>query len=137
MLTYFSSTMAATLLLLAGCGGGSSDDQAPEDRLQATTETGQIRGATKLSAGINADVFLGIPYAAPPVGNLRWAAPARAQAWQGVRDGTIAPPVCPQGISTLSTSPGVGPAVTHRVRPQRCPQAISTGCGAGPQVTGS
>ena len=32
------------------------------------------------------DLFLGIPYAAPPVGDLRWKAPAAAANWPGVRD---------------------------------------------------
>jgi para-nitrobenzyl esterase len=32
------------------------------------------------------DHFLGIPYAAPPVGDLRWKAPAEAPRWHGVRD---------------------------------------------------
>lgn len=33
--------------------------------------------------------FRGVPYAAPPVGNLRWAAPRPPAAWDGVRDATI------------------------------------------------
>jgi para-nitrobenzyl esterase len=33
-------------------------------------------------------MFAGIPYAAPPVGPLRWQPPAPAAAWQGVRDAT-------------------------------------------------
>ena len=33
-------------------------------------------------------VFLGLPYAAPPVGDLRWKAPQPPSAWKGVRDAT-------------------------------------------------
>lgn len=33
--------------------------------------------------------FLGMPYAAPPVGELRWQAPAPAATWEGVRDATV------------------------------------------------
>ncbi|MBV8732999.1 MAG: carboxylesterase family protein [Acidobacteriia bacterium] len=32
------------------------------------------------------DRFLGIPYATPPIGDLRWKAPVEASGWQGVRD---------------------------------------------------
>jgi para-nitrobenzyl esterase len=41
--------------------------------------------------------FLGLPYAAPPVGDLRWRAPAAPAAWTGVRDGTLRRPDCIQG----------------------------------------
>ena len=36
----------------------------------------------------NVRAFLGIPYAAPPVGDLRWKAPQPAAKWKGVRDAT-------------------------------------------------
>nr|WP_070960982.1 carboxylesterase family protein [Hyphomonas sp. Mor2] len=38
----------------------------------------------------------GIPFAAPPVGDLRWRAPQPAQAWQDVRDGTVFGAECVQ-----------------------------------------
>ncbi|MEH1129065.1 carboxylesterase/lipase family protein [Micromonospora sp. CPCC 206061] len=40
--------------------------------------------------------YLGIPYAAAPVGGLRWRAPQAASAWDGVRDATRPGPPCPQ-----------------------------------------
>lgn len=53
---------------------------------------GSIRGSDdKLSA-----TFLGIPFAAPPVGERRWRAPAPVQAWRGIRDATVTPPACVQ-----------------------------------------
>lgn len=53
--------------------------------------------------------FRGIPYAAPPVGTLRWVAPQPAQAWSGLRDASQFGAACPQvpdpfGSPTLATS---------------------------------
>jgi carboxylesterase type B len=41
-------------------------------------------------------LFRGVPFAAPPVGALRWAPPATAQPWRGVRDATRSAPACNQ-----------------------------------------
>ncbi|TCM15390.1 para-nitrobenzyl esterase [Novosphingobium sp. PhB165] len=66
--------------------------------LAATTpikvESGQLTGA----AGRDPDiaVYKGIPYAAPPVGPLRWRAPAAPLAWDGVRKADAFGPACPQ-----------------------------------------
>lgn len=43
---------------------------------------GKLRGRRRGDGG----VFLGVPYAAPPVGPLRWRAPQPAPSWHGVRD---------------------------------------------------
>ena len=53
---------------------------------------GLVRGTTV--AGV--DSFNGLPYAAPPAGNLRWRPPQRASSWPGVRDATQFGPSCPQ-----------------------------------------
>ncbi len=50
----------------------------------AQTQTGPVGG--KMETG--QAVFLGIPYAAPPVGNLRWRAPEPAQRWTETHDAT-------------------------------------------------
>ena len=41
-------------------------------------------------------VYKGIPYAAPPVGDLRWRPPQAVQPWQGVRDATQYASQCAQ-----------------------------------------
>ena len=50
----------------------------------AATRSGKIEGVEH--DGVH--VFRGIPYAAPPVGPLRWQPPRREEAWDGVRDAT-------------------------------------------------
>jgi para-nitrobenzyl esterase len=58
----------------------------------AVTANGAVRGTS--SGPVNE--FLGIPYAAPPVGALRWQPPQPAASWPGVRDATQFAPHCPQ-----------------------------------------
>ncbi len=57
-----------------------------------TTESGQLRG---VDTG-KVVKYKGIPYAAPPVGALRWAPPAPPAAWRGVRDASTYGAICPQ-----------------------------------------
>jgi para-nitrobenzyl esterase len=59
---------------------------------QVKVETGKLQG--KSDGTVNA--FLGIPYAAPPVGNLRWKPPARAAKWRGARKAITFGPRCMQ-----------------------------------------
>ena len=57
-----------------------------------TTTDGAVRG-TAVPGGY---AFLGLPYAAPPTGNLRWRPPQPPAHWRGVRDATSFAPSCPQ-----------------------------------------
>ena len=58
------------------------------------TSRGALRGLRL--AGM--DVFRGVPYAAPPVGALRWRSPRPVPPWSGVRDATAFGPIAPQDI---------------------------------------
>jgi para-nitrobenzyl esterase len=58
----------------------------------AETANGSVRGLA-VPGGY---AFLGLPYAAPPTGRLRWRAPQPAPDWKGVRDATGFAPSCPQ-----------------------------------------
>jgi para-nitrobenzyl esterase len=57
-------------------------------------EGGEIADVALDASGIR--VFKGIPYAAPPVGDLRWKPPKPAQAWNGIRNATEWGPRCVQ-----------------------------------------
>ena len=58
-----------------------------------TMSSGQVGGADQ--DGISR--FLGIPYAAAPAGDQRFAPPGPAPSWDGVRDATAYGPTCPKG----------------------------------------
>jgi para-nitrobenzyl esterase len=62
---------------------------------------GQVRGRTEDDVAI----FRGIPFARPPVGGLRFAAPRPADPWDGVRDAAAFGPPPPQSGSGLSSLP--------------------------------
>jgi para-nitrobenzyl esterase len=57
-----------------------------------TTESGQVKGSVK--DGVLA--FKGIPFAAPPLGSLRWRAPQPVAPWTGVRDASTYSTDCDQ-----------------------------------------
>ena len=59
--------------------------------------SGAVRGS-----GSDVVAFKGVPYAAPPTGNLRWRAPVAPASWTGVRDATAFGPQCPQPGNNLA-----------------------------------
>jgi para-nitrobenzyl esterase len=63
--------------------------------VQARTANGVLEGV--VSADGKVRTFKGIPYAAPPVGPLRWKAPQPAPSWTGVRKAVDYGPRCMQG----------------------------------------
>jgi para-nitrobenzyl esterase len=81
-------------LAIAGLLAGSS---APLHAVSpaANTEQGKVRGKTINDGKVKA--FLGLPYAAPPVGDLRWKAPKAPAKWSGERDATKFGAHCAQG----------------------------------------
>ena len=60
--------------------------KASADSLTVETAQGKVRGKTINSGKVKA--FLGLPYAAAPVGDLRWRAPQPPAKWKGQRDAT-------------------------------------------------
>ncbi|XP_010965637.2 carboxylesterase 5A isoform X1 [Camelus ferus] len=67
------------------------------------TRLGWVRGkqATVLGNDMPVNVFLGIPYAAPPVGPLRFAKPKPASPWNDFQDATSYPNLCLQNSEWL------------------------------------
>ncbi|XP_059713765.1 fatty acyl-CoA hydrolase precursor, medium chain-like isoform X2 [Haemorhous mexicanus] len=65
---------------------------------EAETKYGRVRGFQfKVdTAERTVNVFLGLPFAKPPVGSLRFSEPQPPEPWEGVRDATSYPPMCLQ-----------------------------------------
>ncbi|XP_032743529.1 acylcarnitine hydrolase-like isoform X1 [Rattus rattus] len=92
------TTAACGLLLLLQVQG--QDSLSPI----RTTHTGQILGSLIHMKGLDVGVhsFLGIPFAKPPIGPLRFAPPEAPEPWSGVRDGTSHPAMCLQDITAMN-----------------------------------
>jgi para-nitrobenzyl esterase len=89
------ATPTLWLLLAVACGlGGETREPGLADPLtRRSTALGEVVGSQE-SAGTHA--WRGIPFAAPPVGALRWRAPQPAEPWTGVREALADPSACPQ-----------------------------------------
>jgi para-nitrobenzyl esterase len=88
----WSSTRAIALALIMMCCV-QTQASSPAPRIHVTT--GVIQGLRFGAAGRQL-AFLGIPYAAPPVGELRWRPPQPPAAWLGTRAATRYGAACPQ-----------------------------------------
>jgi len=92
-----SVTGLALLVVACGGGGGGGGGPPPPASCVSTatvvcTQSGQLQGAVEGSYR----AFRGIPFAAPPVGDLRWRPPVPPASWQGVRSATAFGNKCPQ-----------------------------------------
>ena len=82
--------LAAIILLLITLPIEAFTDEKKTNIIQI--DSGPISG--KVEEGMR--IFLGIPYAAPPVGELRWKPPQEVASWSQVRNSTDFGPSCPQ-----------------------------------------
>ncbi|XP_069168510.1 carboxylic ester hydrolase isoform X2 [Procambarus clarkii] len=89
--TLVALTARAVLLVVTATGA------AGDERPVVNTLNGRISGFMELSTkGKPLYSFHSIPYAKPPIGNLRLKDPEAAGSWSGVRDGSVVPPLCSQ-----------------------------------------
>jgi para-nitrobenzyl esterase len=86
------------ILAMAGCAQREAPT-LPDPATQLTTANGSLTGYIAPSG---AHVWRAIPYAAPPVGDLRWRAPRPAANWSTDREAIAAPEFCPQLANSLS-----------------------------------
>jgi para-nitrobenzyl esterase len=70
--------------------------------LSESTSTLEVRVAQGVARGIQergVEAWRGLPYAAPPIAERRFRAPAPVEPWEGIRDASKFGPVCPQSRS--------------------------------------
>lgn len=114
--SYLSLSAICLALALTGCANDDSSTSSNSNASELVVNTptvntavgdvvqtqwGSVRGETVTEIGKTARIYRGIPYAKPPVGDLRWKAPQPADSWEGVRDATQWPNRCPQGESSM------------------------------------
>ena len=100
MKTRTALTLTAFALLMTGCGANEAPEVVPE----ATPEPVAVAAEVAVTGGIVRGVvgddglkqYHDIPFAAPPVGERRWAPPGAVQPWEGVRDAAAPGPACMQ-----------------------------------------
>jgi para-nitrobenzyl esterase len=99
----FGLAVALGTLCASWPGVAAGPDQTTEMKLSPVVETkeGPVQGF--IANGVTA--FLGIPYAEPPVGNLRWQPPKDRAPWTNVRKATEFAPICAL-ITTLGVFSG-------------------------------
>jgi para-nitrobenzyl esterase len=115
----FRTNLLCTVLSVSLLAAATAQAYEPTKPVDSTTsapkaagepvkiDTGLVQGMAASASG-DVVVFRGIPYAAPPVGELRWRAPQPAKAWEGVRECANFGAAAPQVISPLLNSfPGM------------------------------
>ncbi|KAG7153840.1 Pyrethroid hydrolase Ces2a-like [Homarus americanus] len=87
-------TLAAAALVLAAAAASA---KAEEDSPVVATEEGLVSGLREESTkGRTFYSYYGIPFAKPPLGNLRLQDPEATKSWEGVLDGSKMPEICLQ-----------------------------------------
>ncbi|XP_013796593.2 fatty acyl-CoA hydrolase precursor, medium chain-like [Apteryx mantelli] len=91
------NTLLLSLILTAGVTALVATGENTEQP-EVGTKYGRVRGnqIRVNAAERSVNVFLGLPFAKPPVGPLRFSEPQPPESWKGVRDATSYPPMCLQ-----------------------------------------
>jgi para-nitrobenzyl esterase len=92
-----NKTLATVLAAALAASAPAGAANVPSSVATAHVASGELAGVSRDQLGVVA--FYDIPFAAPPVGPLRWAPPQPAAPWKGVRQATAFGPACPQAIS--------------------------------------
>uniref|UniRef100_A0A2K6ACV3 Carboxylic ester hydrolase n=1 Tax=Mandrillus leucophaeus TaxID=9568 RepID=A0A2K6ACV3_MANLE len=103
-LVHFYPTSSTLYVLNIDVLNHSSKDERPSaEGPQRNTRLGWIQGkqVTVLGSPVPVNVFLGVPFAAPPLGPLRFTNPQPASPWDNLREATSYPNLCLQNSEWL------------------------------------
>ncbi len=95
------AVLAACIVLGAAAGATAAGTSAVTSAPMVTFASGTVQGG--VANGV--EFFKGIPYAAPPVGRLRWEPPQPPAHWDGVRDATRYGSDCMQNLFPYDAAP--------------------------------
>lgn len=104
----FSPTLVAGYRSISSTSGSTLASESPTlSPRTITTKYGQIRGSLVKLSGVSTatydlldvEAYLGVPYATPPMGGLRFMPPVTPNHWRGVRLANRLAPLCPQRVS--------------------------------------
>ncbi|XP_077979540.1 acetylcholinesterase-like [Glandiceps talaboti] len=115
-----------------------------DNRVVLTIPQGTLRGVrNQISPDLYSHSFLKIPYAEPPLGELRFRPPNPGPSWQGIRDATKFGPACPQAGFLLYDRPQFpfpvpGPAPINYTAPSKVDEdCLSVNVFAPEQTSGT
>ena len=100
------SVLVLIVAVAFGLGCGSGGDDGSGRSLVVQTASGAVQGFE--NDGVHS--YRGIPYAAPPVGELRWTPPVEPSAWEDTRLAIEAGDICPQEAFGGLPIPGFAPS---------------------------
>src|ERR1700685_1899031 len=112
-------------LLVFGCALATIARPAIPDPVRV--DTGSVAGIAGKDDSVR--IYKGIPFAAPPVGDLRWRAPQPAAKWEGVRMADKFGPTCAAGTGGGGGRGGQGKGGAPKANPD---QAKAPARPAGP-----
>ncbi|XP_053111648.1 fatty acyl-CoA hydrolase precursor, medium chain-like [Hemicordylus capensis] len=115
--------LLGVLLWTLSLDGGAAAEGQRNPQPEVVTKYGRVQGklASVEGASQQVKVFLGIPFAKPPIGSLRFAPPQPAEPWSHVRDSTLHPPMCLQDLEWVD--------VIKKMLKAKCPNlTVSEDC---------
>ena len=103
------ATLAVAALACSTTSSGNGSEPEPTRTTPRTLEVATEYGPVDGFENDGVFSYRGIPYAAPPVGELRWKPPVEPEPWTDTLEAVDTPPICPQAAFAGLPVPGFNP----------------------------